>query len=101
MTVPIPPIGDLAPVTATPDIAGTSGTDLGSNLATMFGNGLDALQSAQSSASTLAVQAATGNLTDISQYTVAATKAQVMTEFASALRTKAIDAFNTIMGMQA
>lgn len=102
MTTPIPPVGFTTPVSAVsaaqPAASASTG---GANFASAIGNGLDAVQNAQATADTLAVQAATGNLQDISQYTVAATKAQVMTEFAAAMRTKAIDAFNTIMSMQA
>jgi flagellar hook-basal body complex protein FliE len=59
------------------------------------------VQSSQDTADGLAVQAATGDLTDIHQYTIAATQASLMTELATTLRSKGIDAFNQIMGMQA
>ena len=49
----------------------------------------------------LAVKAATGDLTDIHDYTIAATQASLMTELATTIRTKGVDAFNQIMGMQA
>ncbi len=55
----------------------------------------------QTNADNLAVKAATGDLTDISQYTIAATQASLVTQLASTLRTKGVDAFNQIMGMQA
>jgi len=67
----------------------------------MLDKGLNAVQSAQDKADGLAVQAATGDLTDIHQYTIAATQASLVTELATSLRTKGIDAFNQIMGMQA
>ena len=97
------PIGAMGQVPFTPPVSpavaptSTSGATFGDAV----GRGLDALANAQANADGLAAQAATGQLTDISQYTVAAGKAQVMTEFAAALRTKAVDAFNTVMGMQA
>ncbi len=74
-----------------------SGTDFGS----MVSRGLNELQATQSNADNLAVQASTGDLTDISQYTIAATQASLTMQLASALSTKGVDAFNQIMGMQA
>jgi flagellar hook-basal body complex protein FliE len=116
----IPAIGAIAsalpalPAIATPAIAspaiaspasiapgGTGGASPGADFAAVLGKGLNAVQSAQSSADTLAVQAATGDLTDIHNYTIAATQASLMTELATTIRTKGVDAFNQIMGMQA
>ncbi len=62
---------------------------------------LDGLQGTQDNADGLAVQAATGNLTDIHNYTIAATEAQLMTELTVAVRDKAVAAFEEIMRMQA
>ena len=73
----------------------------GNDFASMLSKGLNAVQSAQSTADGLAVQAATGDLTDIHAYTIAATQASLVTELATAIRTKGVDAFNQIMGMQA
>ena len=78
-----------------------SGATSGSDFASVLGKGLDAVSSAQSKADKLAVQAATGDLTDISDYTIAATQASLLTELATTIRTKGVDAFNQIMGMQA
>jgi flagellar hook-basal body complex protein FliE len=85
-----------APLAATGDAA-TSGTDFSAAL----GKGLDQVQAVQTNADQLAVQAASGNLTDISSYTVAATQASLVTQLVSTLRTTAIGSFNEIMGMQA
>jgi flagellar hook-basal body complex protein FliE len=100
MTSPISGVGAIPYIPPTTGVQAAAPTG-GTSFASAVGNGLDALQKAQGTADTLAVQAATGTLTDISQYTVAATQAQVMTEFAAALRSKAVESFNQIMGMQA
>lgn len=102
MVVPIAPIGAIAPLGATAPAApvqpaATSGADF----ATALGDGLDAVTGAQANADNLAVQAATGQLTDPAQLTIATTQATLMTQLASTLQSKAVTAFNTIMGMQA
>jgi flagellar hook-basal body complex protein FliE len=81
-----------------PDAAGGS---TASGFAAMLEKGVNAVESAQSKADGLAVQAATGDLTDIHDYTIAATQAALVTQLATTIRTKGVDAFNQIMGMQA
>lgn len=81
-------------------IEGGSGSTSG-DFAAMLQKGLNAVQSAQSKADGLAVQAATGDLADIHDYTIAATQASLVTQLATTVRTKGVDAFNQIMGMQA
>jgi flagellar hook-basal body complex protein FliE len=106
MTAPIAPIGAIAPISATTSVApapaagaatGSSGIDFASAL----GKGMDAVTGAQANAENLAVQAATGQLTDPAQLTIATTQATLMTQLATTLQSKAVTAFNTIMGMQA
>ena len=65
-----------------------------------FTNMLDAVQSSQNNADSLAVQAATGNLVDVHNYTIAATEAQLTTDLTVAVRDRAVEAFNEIMRMQ-
>jgi flagellar hook-basal body complex protein FliE len=60
---------------------------------------LDSLQAAQGKADTLAVQAATGDLTNVHDYMIAATEASLATQLTVAVRNKAGDAFNQIMNM--
>jgi len=106
--VTVPAIGAVSATLPTVGVAGpsspsaTSSTgSTGSDFAAMLEKGINAVQSAQDTADGLAVQAATGDLTDIHQYTIAATQASLITELATTLRSKGIDAFNQIMGMQA
>ena len=80
-----------------PSTTGASGTSFSS----MLGGAVDNLSSLQSTADSLAVKAVTGDLTDIHQATLAATRAQVTMELVSAVRNKGVDAFNEIMRMQA
>ncbi|MFL6160952.1 MAG: flagellar hook-basal body complex protein FliE [Jatrophihabitantaceae bacterium] len=106
MTVPsIGAISAALPVLPAPPNSGLdvapSGSAGGTDFAHLLSQGLNAVQSAQDKADSLAVKAATGDLTDIHDYTIAATQASLVTELATAIRTKGIDAFNQIMGMQA
>ncbi len=80
--------------------ASEGATQAGSFAATLTRH-LDGVQQLQGTADSLAVQAATGDLTDVHDYMIAATQAQVATELTVAVRNKAVDAFNEIMRMQA
>jgi flagellar hook-basal body complex protein FliE len=96
---PIPSIGAIAPTTLVTGIAPTaaSGMDFGNALA----QGLEQMQSSQAKADDLAVQAATGTLTDVHDYMIAATEASLTTQLTVAVRNKALEAFGEIMRMQA
>jgi flagellar hook-basal body complex protein FliE len=109
VVAPIAAIGAIAPISATSSVAaptsvaattGAASTG-GASFATALGNGLDAVAGAQQQADSLAVQASTGALVDPAQYTIAATQAQLMTQLATTIESKAVAAFNTVMGMQA
>ena len=84
--------------------AGTSATGQTGAAAGDFGNtvvnALQGVQDSQNTANTLAVQAATGDLTDVHNYTIAATEASLQTELTVAVRDRAVEAFNQIMAMQ-
>jgi flagellar hook-basal body complex protein FliE len=69
--------------------------------ANVLTSAVDAVQSTQETANGLALQAVTGNLDDVAQATIAATRAQLTMELASTVRNKGVDAFNQIMNMQA
>ncbi|HEX6380896.1 MAG TPA: flagellar hook-basal body complex protein FliE, partial [Acidimicrobiia bacterium] len=60
---------------------------------------LDGLQGAQTKADGLAVEAATGDLTNVHDYMIAATELSLATELTVAVRNKAVEAFNQIMNM--
>jgi flagellar hook-basal body complex protein FliE len=86
------------PLTGTQDVgAAANGADFGSLLA----NGIDALQGLQTKSDNLALRAATGDLTDVHDYIIASTEANLATQLTVAVRDKALDAFNEIMRMQA
>ena len=90
-TLPTPPAGPSA-------ASGVSGA--GGDFGSMLLDGVDRLEGVQDKADQLAVQAATGDLTNIHDYTTAATEAAVTTKLTVAVRNKAIEAFNEIMRMQ-
>lgn len=102
MTIPaIGAIGSITPLSgatapATTGAPGVSGTSFGTAMA----QGLEHVQTLNDQADTLAVKAATGDLTDVHAYTIAATEANLATELTVAVRDKALAAFNQVMGMQ-
>ncbi len=61
---------------------------------------IDGLERMHDTTDRLAVQAATGDLGAIHQYTLAATEMSVATQLTVAVRNKAVEAFNEIMRMQ-
>ena len=105
MTFPLAPIGAVSPISALTTTASTApvapAAGSGGDFAAVLARGLDSVSATQAHADTLAVQAATGQLTDPAQYTIAATQASLMTQLATTIENKAVSAFNTIMGMQA
>jgi flagellar hook-basal body complex protein FliE len=101
---PVGPVGvsgpgvfGALPVARAESAEGPGGVDFAAAMA----EGLQAVQSLQHNAEQLSVQAATGQLTDVHDYMIAATEAQVATELTVAVRNKAIEAFQQIMRMQA
>lgn len=88
----------LASSPTTGAVAGTSATS-GADFGNLVLDGLNRLEGLNDNASSLAVQAATGKLTNIHDYTIAATQASVATQLTVAVRNKAVEAFNEIMRM--
>jgi flagellar hook-basal body complex protein FliE len=72
----------------------------GVDFAAAMAQGLQNVQALQHNADSLSVAAATGELTDVHDYMIAATQAQVATELTVAVRNKAVEAFQEIMRMQ-
>lgn len=105
MSIPvIPPISTTAPVTPpvapvapaqTGAVAGVTGANFGGSLA----GAVDQLQQVQAHSDTLAVQAATGQLSNPHDYLLASTEASLTVQLTVAVRNKAIEAFNEIMRM--
>lgn len=94
--------GGVGVAGTTPSLALASGvTGSDQSFAATIAGSIDQLQALQSQSSALAVQAVTGDLDDIHDYTIAATQASVALELTAALRNKAVDAFTEIMRMQA
>ncbi len=71
-----------------------------SGFANSIGGALEGLGNAQATAKQAAVDGATGDLSSVSDYMVAATEAQLTTEITVAVRNRAIESFNEIMRMQ-
>ena len=84
-----------------PSVGGAAGTQgagkssFGDNLT----NALDNLQETQSTADDLSMQVATGKLTNIHDYMIAANQAELATQLTVAVRNKAVEAFNQVMNM--
>jgi flagellar hook-basal body complex protein FliE len=95
-------IGGLSAVSG---IGGTSGTapvsPSGDSFANVLSKGLENVNASQQNVDNLAVQVANGTLSDPAQYTMAATEAQLGLQLTTAIRNKAVDAFQEIMRMQA
>jgi flagellar hook-basal body complex protein FliE len=105
-TVPTTPM----PATSAAGLDATDGTGAagaagavsgqgGADFAKLLSNGMENLQAMHSNVDSLALQAATGNLNAIHDYTIAATQASVATQLTTAVRNKALESFQEIMRM--
>ena len=79
---------------------GAAGTEPSTGFGDSVGSALNGLGAAESRADAAALAGATGDLASVSDYMVAATEAQLITEVTVAVRNRAIEAFNDIMRMQ-
>ena len=84
--------------TGTETVNGSSKVN-GAAFGDMLVTGLDNLEAVQDKSDKLAVQAATGDLDDIHDYTLAATEASVTAQLTVAVRNRAMEAFTEIMRM--
>jgi len=106
-TPTLPTSGQVGWTGGFPDLPGTTDPTAAAGAARgnapsfgqVLGQAVDGLQAAQANADRLAVGAATGDLTNVHDYMIAATEASLDTELTVAVRNKAVDAFNQIMNM--
>ena len=96
----------IAGVGANTGITGTTGVGAtgtpsasGGDFASILSSSLDNLQATQSNADSLATQAATGNLKDVSDYMIASNEASLATQTVVTIKNQAVSAFNEIMRM--
>lgn len=90
----------VAPAMPTQGAGAVQSATSGKEFGDMVLDGIDRLEGVQDKVDQLAVQAATGDLTNIHDYTLAATEADVTTKLTVAVRNKAIESFTEIMRMQ-
>lgn len=96
--VPTPPAGPGG-VGGIGGVGGTAGVQ-GASFGDLVLDGIDRLEGVQDRNDQLAVKAATGDLQNLHDYTIAATEATVTTQMTVAVRNKAVEAFTEIMRMQ-
>jgi flagellar hook-basal body complex protein FliE len=98
MVTPTLPSSSVNSVNAASQAGASSGA-AGADFGNLLSKGLENLQGLHQQADTLAVKAATGDLTAIHDYTITATEASVATQLTTAVRNKALEAFQEIMRM--
>ena len=91
----LPAVDAAGTASAAAGVAGSNGVDFGRILS----EGIANLQGLHDKTDQLAVQAATGDLNAIHDYTITATEATVATQLTTAVRNKALEAFQEIMRM--
>lgn len=96
-----PMVPKVLPAPSEPAIGGIDATSgaAGADFGQILSQGIENLQNVHDRADELAVQAATGDLTAIHDYTITATEAAVATQLTTAVRNKALEAFQEIMRM--
>ncbi len=96
----VPPQVGAAAAAPTTGSSGVASASNGQAFGNLVLDGLDRLEGLQDKTDQLAVKAATGDLTNIHDYTIAAAEATTTTQVTMAVRNKAVEAFNEIMRMQ-
>ena len=98
---PIPPINPFSATAAlSPTATPAAPAAGGGSFADSFTQALDSLSDAHNEVDRLGIQAATGDLNAVHDFTIAATEAQMLTQLTVEVRNKAVEAFNDIMRMQ-
>ena len=96
----VPPIGSFTPPVAPPlSAAKSQPASPAGTFGDLVAKGLEQVEGTQAQADAVAVQAASGELTDVHDLMIASTQAGLATELTVALRNKAVEAFNDIMRM--
>jgi flagellar hook-basal body complex protein FliE len=99
--MPIAPIMPIAPVRFAESVSSVAAnSSSGGSFADVLGRALDTVSDSHAKADNLAVQAATGDLAAIHDFTIASTEAQILTQLTVEVRNRAVEAFNDIMRMQ-
>jgi flagellar hook-basal body complex protein FliE len=96
-------ISAISPSALMPSIQPTTAATTpggGDDFGSWLGNALDTVSTSQAKADDLAVQAATGDLDAIHDFTIASSEAQLLTQLTVEVRNRAVEAFNDIMRMQ-
>ena len=91
--------GGVAGIDSTAAVTAPGAAGGGDAFSSILASSFDQLAATQVKSDGLAAQAATGDLKDVHDYTLAASRAQLMTELVVAVRNKGIDAFTEIMRM--
>ena len=100
-TVATPFVPAAAPVAGIPGITGTGSTTTAApGFGEMLARGIESVTAAQETSSALAGQLATGQLTDVHEFTTAAAKASLGVSLTAAVRNRAVEAYQEIMRMQ-
>ena len=101
----ISPIGSASAIASPLGVSPTSATGpakvegSGQGFGDVITKALNSVEGLQNKSDALSTQAATGQLSDVHDYMIAATEASVATELTVAVRNKAVESFNEIMRM--
>ncbi len=93
------PVGPVRPAGIEGAGAGGGVAESGGSFGSLLAEGVEKLQGLHTNADNLAVQAATGDLRDVHDYMLAASKASTATQLTVAVRNKALEAYSEIMRM--
>ncbi|TQL01639.1 flagellar hook-basal body complex protein FliE [Cellulomonas sp. SLBN-39] len=96
---PVAGVTGVQPAAMLGQVAPTTPASTGVDFASVLGS-VDQLQQMQSTSQQLAVQAVTGDLDDVHDYTVASAQSSLALELTATVRNKAVEAFTEIMRMQ-